>query len=186
MDGTNRIGWYVTSYASGYYPAATGDFDGDGLVDIMWTSAKNDLYVWLGNARKSTGFTPKFVTNYPAGWSIVGRGDIDGDGRDDLIWMQSSGTSWGYWLMNGATIKSTTIDAVSAGETLAAVGDFSGRGFADLVWNNNGVSLDVWTNTSGLQGTQLNISFSRGGVFPGVDASMPVFNSGIPPATVTH
>ncbi len=185
MNGANRIGSHVSPYTSGYYPVATGDFDGDGLVDIMWTSAKNDLYVWLGNARNSTGFVAKYVTTYPAGWSIVGRGDIDGDGRDDLVWMQSSGTHWGYWLMNGATIKSSVTKSTTIGRTIAAVGDFNGDGLADLVWNN-GSGLELWTNASGLDvNGQLYINFSPS-VLNGFDASMPVFNSGVTSPTVTH
>lgn len=184
MSGVSRIGSYVASYASDYYPVATGDFDGDGLVDIMWSSAKNDLYIWRGNARKSTGFSPKYVTTFPAGWSIVGRGDIDGDGRDDLVWMQSSGTRWGYWLMNGATIKSIVTKNTALGRTIAAIGDFNDDGLADIVWNN-GTGLELWSNISWLDSGQLDISFSPT-TLSGFDATMPVFNSGVAPSALIH
>lgn len=185
MNGATRIGSYVASYASGYYPVATGDFDGNGLVDIVWSSAKNDLYIWFGNAKKSTGFIPKFVTTFPAGWSITGRGDIDGDGRDDLVWAQRSGTQWGYWLMNGATIKLVKTLSTSSGRNIAAVGDYNGDGLADIVWNN-GTSLELSSNSNSFDingGLQIGFSPST---LNGFDVSIPVFNSGVIPSALTH
>ncbi len=186
MNGSTRIGSLIAPYTSGYYPVSTGDFDGDGLVDIAWTSAKNDLYIWFGNARGHTGFISRYVTTYPAGWSIVGRGDIDGDGRDDLVWMYNSGTKWGYWLMNGANIKLTVTKSTTIGNTIAAVGDFDGDGLADIIWNiGNGATLEYWKNSSALDvNGSLHTSFSPA-TLNGFNAAMPVFNSGVSSA-ITH
>ena len=145
MDGAKRTGSKIINVAPGYYPATMGDFDGNGKLDIAWTSANHDLYMWLGNG---SGFASSYVTTYPAGWRIVGRGVLSSSGHDDLIWETLDGTQWGYWLMNGAKVANVTSFAVPAalsGYSIAADGDYDGNGLADILWSN-GTSVVPWIN----------------------------------------
>lgn len=127
--------------AAGYYPVAVADFNGDGHADTLWTSAANDLYVWLGSAG---GFTSRSVGSYPAGWKVVGSGDVNGDGKDDLIWMDEQTHQFGYWLMDGAKRIGSRIINVASGYHPVAFGDFNGDGKLDVVWTSASRDVYFW------------------------------------------
>ncbi|WP_266183958.1 FG-GAP repeat domain-containing protein [Dyella humicola] len=131
-DQTHQFGWWLmgppytqsgTQYLSrtvggtlsvtpGYWIAASGDFNGDFKADLVWTSNNRDLYLWTSTG---TGFSSQYIGTYPAGWKLVGAADIDGDGIDDLIWENDEACEYGYWLMNGNTVKSSKAMSVTCG-----------------------------------------------------------------------
>lgn len=133
------------SVAAGYYPATTGDFNGDGVADILWTSPNNDLYIW--NGRAGGGFSSSYLGTYPAGWSVVGAGDVDGDGQEDIFWINTSTHQIAYWLMsNDARIGSRTMP-YTAGYYPVAIGDFDGDGKTDILWTSANRDLWLWSST---------------------------------------
>jgi hypothetical protein len=70
MNGTTTVRSSVISgVGAGYTVAATGDFNGDGKADIVWTSSARDIYFWIGNG---TSFSSTKVGTYASGWTIVG------------------------------------------------------------------------------------------------------------------
>lgn len=129
---------------AGYYPAATGDLNGDGMADIVWTSAKRDIYVWFGGER---AFQPAYQGTYPAGWKLVGAGDVDGDGKDDLVWLNAAGHQFGYWLMNGVRRMSSRTMTINAGYYPALLGDLDGNGKLDILWTSARHDLYGWFGT---------------------------------------
>ncbi|WP_201313651.1 reprolysin-like metallopeptidase [Dyella sp. EPa41] len=134
----------IVSVAAGYHIAAIGDFDNSGSTDLVWTSAANDLYLWMNDG---TGhFASNYLGVYPAGWTLIGAADLNGDGKSDLLWMNNTTHQFGYWLMDGA--KSTSIRSVNVtpGYYIAAVGDFEGNGHTDLVWTSPNNDLYLWIN----------------------------------------
>ncbi|MFL5240446.1 MAG: M10 family metallopeptidase C-terminal domain-containing protein, partial [Rhizomicrobium sp.] len=77
--------------------AGTGDFNGDGRVDILWRHDSGIVTDWL--ASDNGGFfgnSGNFLAQLDASWQIVGTGDFNGDGRSDILWRHSSGllTDW--------------------------------------------------------------------------------------------
>jgi len=141
MDGARLASSRYFPLSSSYYVAATGDFDGNGKTDLVWTSAANDLYVWMGDG---SGFAPPVsLGTYAAGWSLLPRaGDFDGDGKSDLLW--SSPGTFAYSIMDGARIAFSRFFSLSSSYRVATTGDFDGNGKLDLLWTSNANDLYLW------------------------------------------
>jgi hypothetical protein len=84
---------------------ATGDFDGDGVSDILWRNSAGGIAMWLMN---SNGTIKSGITlgSLPVDqWTVPETGDFDADGKSDILWRHSSG-ALAMWLMDGGTLKS--------------------------------------------------------------------------------
>lgn len=177
MDGPKRVGSSTINVTSGYYPVTMGDFDGNGKLDIAWTSAKHDLYIWLGNGK---GFASTYVTTYPAGWRVVGSGILSSSGRDDLIWEAADGSQWGYWLMNGAKVDkvaSFSVPSGLSGYSIVANGDYDGDSRADIIWSN-GSSVVPWLN-DGVCSTTTTCTFTAQPELA-LPSNESIYNSSLP------
>jgi len=72
-------------------------------------------------------------------WVIAGAGDINGDSKADLIWQNQSTGVLVAWIMNGsqAVLLNTLSSYVSdLNWKVRGVGDITGDGLADLIWQN--------------------------------------------------
>jgi hypothetical protein len=83
--------------------AGTGDFDGDGMSDIVWRDSSGNTAVWLMNG---ANIAMAGGLGNIAAWSIVQIGDYNGDGMSDLLWRDGNGNT-AMWFMNGVTIATT-------------------------------------------------------------------------------
>ncbi len=130
---------------AGYRIAATGDLNGDGRTDLVWTNAAGTVYFWLGAGNDS--YTSQRGPDADPGAHLVGTGDLDGDGDADLLWFDSSTSQFSYWLMDGATVATTRSYAITPGYTIAAIGDFNGDARADIAWTSAARDLYIWSST---------------------------------------
>jgi Peptidase M10 serralysin C terminal/FG-GAP-like repeat len=140
----NASGDYYTwrnygSVSAGYTPYV-GDFNGDGISDVMWTNgssvstyltrttanASGDLYTWRNTGSVGPGYT-----------ALIG--DFSGDGTSDIAWWNESTGAVSYYEINPTTGGYTwhNIGAVGAGYT-PFVRDFNNDGKADIGWTGNG------------------------------------------------
>lgn len=109
-------------------PAWTGDFNGDGLADIM-TQAGSTNYLNFSNGN---GFQPSLSVK---GLNLNGKnnwpGDFNGDGITDLY---SSGPSSGniYYFYGSMFTASGTISNTNLLINNSWLGDFNGDGMTDL------------------------------------------------------
>ena len=124
-----------TDYAAGQndYSLAVGDFNGDGVKDLVTANADapSSVSVLLGNL--GGGFSAKTDFATGSGPLSVAVGDFNGDGKQDLVTANESDNTVSVLLGNGSGGFGAKTDfgagAVPSG---VAVGDFNGDGKADL------------------------------------------------------
>lgn len=144
---------------------ATGDFDGDGSIDLFLATGASWYYAPGGRAewRLLSGDKNDLV-------DTLRFGDFDGDGRTDVIGKNGSSVmvSWGgasdWDLLNPNPIAAPISDL--------AVGDFDGDSIADIFYADGeswwisprGTEQFVFRNTSGFRVSQLRFGdFNRSG-----------------------
>jgi hypothetical protein len=86
--------------------AGTGDFNGDGLSDILWRDTAGDIAIWEMNGTTILNPSTSGVGNLSTVWSVAETGDFDGNGMSDILWRDSSGDI-AIWFMNGTAIASS-------------------------------------------------------------------------------
>ncbi len=133
-----------------------GDFDGDGLDDVVVAATGTDgnqgaAFVYYGNVTGLTTIREQKITATDTrmffGFTVAALGDLDGDGYDDIaVQHDRFGDDAALYLYYGSPAGiddsveqvlepadvTTLGDAGSFGASMAA-GDFDGDGFRDLV-----------------------------------------------------
>ncbi len=142
-----RNGTATFNVAPGYLVGAVGDFNGDGYADLVFTSAKRDLWMWTNDQHGHWTSTP--LGTYPDQWQLVGAADIDGDGHDDLLWLNPSTCQFAYWLMNGNTRVGSRTVSVACGYYPVGIGYYSPSGMVSILWSSAANDLWVWDSHSG-------------------------------------
>jgi VCBS repeat protein len=140
-----RIGAKVFNVTPGYAVGATGDFNGDGLADLVFTSANNDLWLWTNDGKG--GFTSSKIGTYPAGWQLVGAGDVDGDGKDDLLWVNPTTCQFAYWLMNGNQRVGAKTISYPCGYYPLTIGYYTPSNRITIIWTSAQQDLYAWDST---------------------------------------
>jgi hypothetical protein len=128
--------------------AGVHDISGDGMSDVMWHNrATGHIAVWNLSGPNVTA--TYYINGGPVdtNWKVVGTGDLNGDGYADLVWRHTNGRVAG-WLLQGPNVIAAQglvnvtgpapVAAVEpdAAWEIRAVGDLSGDGKADLVWQH--------------------------------------------------
>ncbi len=152
-------------HPAGYTVAGIGDWIGDGTDGVLWYNASSgDTDEWqLNNGQWSAsvdlGSHPANSTD-GASYQIAGTGDFFGNGRDDVLWtsINYDGTvSTDIWELSasGQWMASASPGTHPGGYQVVGVGDFTGNGTSDILWQNTTTGdIDEWLIKSGqLAGT---------------------------------
>jgi hypothetical protein len=171
-------GWnYLNSVgAPGWHVVGTGDFDGNGMPDLVWQNdtTRQVTVNYYGGAGGAVyqGWAYLNAAGVP-GWSVVGVADMNGDGVPDLIWQNDTtkvvtvnyyGGAGGAVYQGWAYLNSVG----NPGWSVVGVADFDGNGTPDLVWQNlstRQVTVNYYGGTGGA--TYQGWAYLNAAGFPG-------------------
>jgi microcystin-dependent protein len=149
MSGPNIIGGGPVTPNPGpsWRAVGTGDFNGDGLSDILWQNTNTgqaSIWEMNGNTIESGGpVTP----NPGPDWKAIGTGDFNDDGHSDILWQNTNTGQVSIWEMDGNTQIGGGAVTPNPGPAWEAIGtgDFNQDGFSDiLLQNKNTGQVSVW------------------------------------------
>jgi hypothetical protein len=90
----------------------TGDFNGDGMTDILWHNTNGHTSIWLmtTNGTQVQVLSTKNFGIIPTSWNIAVTGDFNGDGKSDILWSNTNGDT-SIWFMtgNGAQVQTLSV-----------------------------------------------------------------------------
>lgn len=137
----------IVAVSADWQIAGAGDFNGDGIDDILWRGAGGEVGTWLGGAGAQFAFNAAAgVQAAPGNWQIVGVGDFNGDNRDDILWRSNIGEV-GTWLANANgsfTPNNAQVVLVPTVWHISDIGDFNGDNFDDLLWRHADGTMTDW------------------------------------------
>ncbi len=132
--------------------AGHGDFDGDGIAELLWTDASRRLTL-SGTHLAAPHLAAGSVQ--PADTTLLAIADLDGNGRDDLLTRAAEGhlvIGFSQDTPAGAPTEITwQIGAAlpDAGLDLVATVDVDDDGAAEIAWLSDG-DLEIWSADGGL------------------------------------
>jgi hypothetical protein len=119
----------------------TGDFDGDGDRDVLFTTENTVRSLELNS---DGGFLPAQVTEilgiYSVGHPIV---DLNGDGRDDVV----SARAWSEYSSGGTFDQFHSLDSVTGDTTDLRLADLDSDGDLDIItvaWDGSPCIPEPW------------------------------------------
>ena len=155
FTGSNNPGGapvMALSGAGAVVAAVRGDFDGNGMADILWrnqANGQNAIWFINGIVLTSAAYAPTVAVD----WTAVGVADFNGDRKADILWSNLTTGQNAIWTMNAQNILTgTLLNSVATGWAVAGTGDFDGDGRSgDILWMNAQTrQIAVWlTNASG-------------------------------------
>ena len=141
MNGRRVIveerGWANMTRDVDWRMAGTGDFDGDGRLDVLLRHVVDGAWrVYSMNGRRVVAAQSTTLLPDDLNWRLAGIGDFDGDGRDEVLLRHADGR-WQYRVIDGTAATPVTATAVDLDRDwawrLAGIGDGDGDGRDDVL-----------------------------------------------------
>ena len=85
----NQNSSFVANVPRQWLIKGTGDFNGDGMSDILWQDTSGNVAIWEMNGTSILNASSSFVATVPNPWSIQLTGDFNGDGKSDVLWQDT-------------------------------------------------------------------------------------------------
>ncbi|MEU6539486.1 trypsin-like serine protease [Streptomyces sp. NPDC047000] len=173
INSARTSGSWVTSKLFSNWKTRTriitpGDVTGDYKPDLLSVDSGGTLWIYPGNGNGTFGTRVSVGTGWSQYNAVVGHGDFTGDGKADLLARKSSTGDLYLYKGTGKTGSaafSARIKVRSAWtgyNRLAAVGDFTGDGKADLLARTTGGTLYLYPGTGSASSTIFGTRVSLG------------------------
>jgi hypothetical protein len=124
-----------------------GDFNGDGKSDLLWRNmGTGQNAIWLLDTLNVLGGSGEITQIADQNWHVGGVGDFNADGRSDILWRNDVTGVSAMWMMNGTTLlgdSGLTNLQLGSSYRAAAVGDFDGDGYSDVMWRNISTGANI-------------------------------------------
>src|SRR5262249_61773859 len=104
VDVSTMLAEATLNQGSEWAAIGTGDFNGDGMSDILFQNSNGTPQIWEMNG--TSILTQATLTNPGNQWKAIGTGDFNGDGLSDILYQNTNGTPL-VWNMNGTSVLST-------------------------------------------------------------------------------
>ncbi len=150
MNGNTLIGGGAVSPNPGpsWKAIGTGDFNGDGLSDILWqNTSSGQVSIWEMNGNSLIGGGP-VTAQSRAGLESGGTGDFNGDGHSDILFQNTTSSGQvSIWEMNGNTLIGGGPVSPNPGPSWKAIGtgDFNDDGRSDILFQNTtSGQVSIW------------------------------------------
>ena len=143
MNGRRVIaaerGWANLPRDVDWRMAGTGDFDGDGRMDVLLRHVEGEWRYFAMDGRRVVAGHPT-ATRLPGDllWRFAGTGDFDGDGRDEVLLRHADGR-WQYRAVDDETARASSLERDWAWR-LVGIGDSTGDGRDDVLLRHHGGS----------------------------------------------
>jgi hypothetical protein len=146
-----------------------GDWNGDGLTDVMWWDTGPQINRWYinnGAVNGAISFTKYENPIVPSQLDLLDAlyfGDWNGDGITDVMGRNNT-DGHNRWFINGGSLNFTEIsNPITPSEiddgTGFHFGDWNGDGLTDVMWWDTGPQTNLWyINNGAVNGT---ISFTK-------------------------
>ncbi len=140
---------------------ATGDFNGDGSLDLVWQhDTTGALTIWLMSGTSRISEVPLGPGSIAGpNWKIRAVADLNGDGMPDVIWQDQVAGYLSAWLMNGTQLLNavylTPMQVTDTAWVIRGAGDLDADGQPDLIWQH---ATQDWISAWLMNGTQMNQS----------------------------
>ena len=129
-------------------PIVKGDFNSDGLPDLIFQDELGSLAAWLMEGPTLTSATllkPSAASDVK--YRMAASGDFNTDGNEDLLFQHKDGTL-AVWYMNGTTLTGADLlkpaNPGDANWRVTSIADLNCDAHADLVFQHADGTLAVW------------------------------------------
>jgi hypothetical protein len=162
---TGNVAHFNVNPGSTWHVVGTGDFNGDGMADVLWQNDSGLVTEWLGQPDGSLVGHPLNV-NPGTSWHVVGTGDFNGDGLDDILWRNNDGTMRDWLAQSDGSFVGNVahFDANPGADWhVIGIGDYNGNASDDLLLQNSSGQIVEWLSQSdGSFAVNANVSVNPG------------------------
>ena len=115
--------------------AGVGDFNNDGISDLVWRDASGANQIWNMDVTAQIG-NGASLPSVNTSWSLGAVGNFRGVGFTDLLWHNLSGQNLIWNIQNVQMVNGASLPTTNGPWVVGGVGYFRTNTATDVVWRN--------------------------------------------------